>query len=113
MRIELTRVGLLVYLANHYTTYVSMSTYTHNVTTHCNTHESNSVSFPFRSKFTMSPNKIKEDCPNTSLVNDDFCLYCCFQVLLVRFSYSVATRGVMVIVVENGHDDTSSNPGRE
>ena len=27
--------------------------------------------------------------------------------------YNIDTRGVMVIVVGNGHGDTSSNPGRD
>ena len=37
------------------------------------------------------------------------CLPDTLQVIYTRFSGGA--RGVMVIVVGNGHDDTSSNPG--
>ena len=38
----------------------------------------------------------------------------CFIYVFVRSTLSVGgARGVMVIVVGNGHDDTSSNPGRD
>ena len=38
-------------------------------------------------------------------------LWRCFRLVLSR--NSGGARGVMVIIVENGHDDTSSNPGRD
>ena len=34
----------------------------------------------------------------------------CYQTLIIQFDGGV--RGVIVIVVGNGHGDTSSNPGR-
>ena len=37
----------------------------------------------------------------------------CFQVLLYNSHNFGGARGVMVIVVGIGHDDTSSNPGRD
>ena len=38
-------------------------------------------------------------------------LYCSHNIyIIIDF---VGARGVVVIVVENGHDDTSSNPGRD
>ena len=34
-------------------------------------------------------------------------------ILQVYVNHVGSARGVMVIVVGNGHDDTSSNPGRD
>ena len=45
-----------------------------------------------------------------------FCLYLCIFIKLFLHTviwYQVGVRGVMVIVVGNGHGDTSSNPGRD
>ena len=68
MRLELTRVGLLVELAKHYTTRGALSTI---------------VGY-------LNPNP----------------LY--MYILLIILT----CRGVMVIVVGNGHGDMSSNPGQ-
>ena len=35
------------------------------------------------------------------------------MVYNVYYNYTVGARGVVVIVVGNGHGDTSSNPGRD
>ena len=35
------------------------------------------------------------------------------QTIYLKIIYIGGARGVMVIVIGNGHDDTSSNPGRD
>ena len=41
-------------------------------------------------------------------------LFCLEQMFIMYYMYFLGgTRGVMVIVVGNGHGDTSSNPGQD
>ena len=43
----------------------------------------------------------------------DFLPVLIFSFFFVEITKKIGARGVMVIVVGNGHGDTSSNPGRD
>ena len=47
------------------------------------------------------------------LVNPFLMISLLVQIISIIFYYFGGARGVMVIVVGNGHGDTSSNPGRD
>ena len=87
MRLELTRVGLLVKLANHYTTKGALNTT-------CVTVNENQMKIPAER-------------------GQDFVWRVEQRKKKTYLKFDGSARGVVVIAVGNEHGDTSSNPGRD